>query len=332
MLADLLPVAASRDRALSAIAVAQLIGLPAGALLGGLLVSRFGWRFSFLLNVGMAFATIPAALGLLPKSQPIRREGNAPLNVVGLCLIAGISALLIWTVSLIGDGGLWRVEVGGYVLLTMVLFGAFVMGERRSVQPIIPVSLIRLPSFVRACALVALITCLNTGIIFTLSLYLQRVGAARSAMTWDVFVPMAIGSFLGTWLIPPLVARTSRSAIILTGLVIDAAVIICVALGVPGSFRFLPAIMAIVSICMLLIFVPAQTQAFAQIPVADRGVAASLIRISYNLPTGVGIAIVAASLGAGGERLALLSAAAFSVLGIFMFALTRTRTVSGALA
>jgi MFS family permease len=321
LIADLFTAATDRDRALSAISVAQLVGLPTGALFGGLIMEHFGWQAGFLLNGALAVLTVPLALTLLPGSRAAPMHGRS-LDVVGIVLVAATSVLLVWAISSIrehGAGGLVTLAAGA---LAIGLVAALVVVERSVRNPILPLSVLRLPSFIRACALIALVTCLNTGLIFTLSVHLQHTGARASATTWLLFVPMAIGSFVGSLLIPPLVVRTSRSFMILVGLSIDAMLLIAFAFVDPDSLRYVPIVMGIASVCMLFIFVPAQTQAFADVPDSLRGVSSSLIKMAYNLPTGIGIAIVAGALAAGGNRAALLAAGLFAVVGLVIFALT----------
>lgn len=327
LIADLFHEATDRDRALSAISVSQLVGLPTGALFGGLIMEHFGWQAGFLLNGALAVLTVPLAIALLPASRPTQMEKGS-LDIAGIVLVAATSVLLVWTISSIREHGPKGLVTLAAAALALGLVAALVVVERKVRRPILPLSVLRLPSFIRACALIALVTCLNTGLIFTLSVHLQHSGTRASSTTWLLFMPMAIGSFVGSLLIPPLVVRTSRAFMVLVGLLIDAVLVMSLAFLDPDSIRYVPIVMGVASVCMLFIFVPAQTQAFADIPDSLRGVSSSLIKMAYNLPTGIGIAIVAGALAAGGYRAALLSAGLFAVVGMVIFVMTaRTRSI-----
>jgi predicted MFS family arabinose efflux permease len=329
LVADLFSRYEDKDKALAAIATAQLVGLPCGAQVGGMLIASSGWRYAFLANAAVALLTIPVALSLLPRSRRAGRRLAAPPDAAGLVLVAGLSALLVWTVSRVSEEGL-RSGAIAWLAPCVALGYALARVESRARYPILPLTVLAKPSFLRAWGLVALITCFNAGLIFTASLYLQRSGGGADRATLTLFAPMAGASLLGTWLIPRLVERSSRSMVIRGGLAIDTLLLVAVALLAPGSFRLLPATMVLVSLCMLAIFVPAQTEALADADAESRGVVSSLLKMAYYLPTGMGIAAVGGALAAGGARLALFTVAAFGLAAICLYSIAGGLSVARA--
>lgn len=324
LVADLFTEPSSRDRALSAISVSQLVGLPTGSLFGGIIMEHFGWQAGFLLNGGIAVLTIPLALGLLPRARRAP-HASASLDVSGIVLVAATSALLVWTISSISERGFKNELTLGAAAADIALIVLLALVERKVRDPILPLSILRLPSFVRACSLIALVTCLNTSLIFVLSILLQHSGARPAAATWLLFVPMTVGSFVGSIIIPSFVRRYSRGLLMVLGLSIDVLLLVMLSFLASDSSRYIPLVMFVSSVCMLFIFVPAQTQAFGDLPESMRGVGSSLIKMAYNTPTGVGVAIVAGALASSGMRFALLCAALFGVAGLLVFAATRPK-------
>ena len=61
---------ADRPRAVGAYEAANFLGLPAGPLLGGWMLSRLWWGWVFLLNVPIVAVGLIAALVLIPESRP----------------------------------------------------------------------------------------------------------------------------------------------------------------------------------------------------------------------------------------------------------------------
>ncbi|TNC47064.1 MFS transporter [Mumia zhuanghuii] len=101
-----------------------------GPLLGGWLVEAVSWRAVFLLNLPFAVAIVWVCARHVPES----RDPDAPahLDVLGVVLTAG--GLAAMTYGLI-DSSAWFAVVGLVVLLL------FVVQERRSANPLVPLGL-----------------------------------------------------------------------------------------------------------------------------------------------------------------------------------------------
>ena len=67
---------ADRPRAVGIYEAANFLGLPAGPVLGGWMLSRLWWGWVFLLNVPIAAAGLTAVLVLVPESRAARRPGS----------------------------------------------------------------------------------------------------------------------------------------------------------------------------------------------------------------------------------------------------------------
>ena len=122
------------------------IGYLAGPLLGGQLVDQASWRWVFFLNLPLALITLALARTYVPGG----RGGDEPrrrLDLTGAllcaCGLAGISFGLIeqplrgWS-----DPGVSLPLVGG-----ILMFAAFLLYERRTPQPMLPLGLFRRRNF-----------------------------------------------------------------------------------------------------------------------------------------------------------------------------------------
>src|SRR5918999_564869 len=147
LLVDEFPEGRERDRALGVWSAAGSLGIPAGALLGGLLTAALGWRWGLLAAVPVALAAA-ALVRLLLKERPDRttpRRFDLPGAVTGT---AGL-ALLIFAVTqverLAGGpgghaGGPWGLAALPLVAVPLAAAGALLAGfvavERRSPAPL----------------------------------------------------------------------------------------------------------------------------------------------------------------------------------------------------
>lgn len=129
-----------RARAMSAWGAASAIGGATGVLAGGLLAGTFGWSSVFLVRVPVSIAAIVLARRVLDDGArgPTRR-----FDPRGAALVTGAVVALV-------HGALGAAEQGWRSSATIaslagaaVLLAAFVAVERRTADPLIPLTLFR---------------------------------------------------------------------------------------------------------------------------------------------------------------------------------------------
>lgn len=180
------------------------LALPAGPLLGGLLISAWGWRAIFLVNLPVVAVSLLATLALVPESR-----GNRAAELDRAGVLLGMLVLLSATFTVIQAG---RSGVTPAVLVGAAaaagLAAAFVYVERRrGGDAMLPLGLFQRPAFSAANGLAAVMNLGTLGALFILTLYLQGL-QGRSPLTAGLaliplFAPLAI--------IAPLAGRvTSR--------------------------------------------------------------------------------------------------------------------------
>jgi DHA2 family methylenomycin A resistance protein-like MFS transporter len=119
VITDLYADRAARARAVGIWAGAGALALPSGPILGGLLVSAFGWRAVFLINLPLIGAALPLAVRLVPAQSPRDHSARSRLvlnraflgsNVIaGLMNLVGLGTILVMTLYLqerLGHGAL----------------------------------------------------------------------------------------------------------------------------------------------------------------------------------------------------------------------------------
>jgi len=127
---------AERNRALGIWAGAGAAGLVVGVLLGGALTGLFGWRAVFLVNVPLAALALAAAFILIETDGPIDRSRT--FDLPGAATITASITLLVAALVQGPDWG-WVSPLTISLLFAGASLGAaFVVIERRSVDPLIP--------------------------------------------------------------------------------------------------------------------------------------------------------------------------------------------------
>ncbi|NIH86182.1 MFS transporter [Amycolatopsis granulosa] len=194
------------------------IAMVVGQLLGGVLVSAdlagSGWRPIFLVNVPIGLAGLVLARRLLPETRahdPLGVDGRGTA-LLGLTLLALLVPLM--------EGRALGWPVWCWVLLGAFPFAAaaFVRVERRlearGGTPLLPPSVVRMPSMRRGLTVAVPFFVGFGGFLFVYALTLQdglRLGPLASGLA---LTPMAVAFLVMSLLSSRLVARLGRYVIV----------------------------------------------------------------------------------------------------------------------
>lgn len=116
-----------------------------GVVAGGPIVEEIGWRWIFVVQAPFTLAALVAAALVLPTGERGTRE---PIDYAGcVALSGGVTALLVALNRGPVLGWSSPVVVVAFVL-TPALLAAFVVVERRTATPLIPLDYLRRPNFI----------------------------------------------------------------------------------------------------------------------------------------------------------------------------------------
>ncbi|MFD8687735.1 DHA2 family efflux MFS transporter permease subunit [Streptomyces sp. NPDC059651] len=145
----------------------------AGPVVGGLLVEHAHWGWVFFLNV--PFGAVALVLGVIVLGDVREEAPGGRLDLVGMLLVAGSLASLAWGLAVVADVGWTDVETVPYLVVGAALGGAFVVWERRSTHPLVPLRMFRSAPFTSGVVTMAVMGCVMVGAPFVLIFYLQNV-------------------------------------------------------------------------------------------------------------------------------------------------------------
>lgn len=185
-----------RPQAFAAWFVVASVALALGPVLGGLLVSLWGWPSVFLINPPIAAAAILGIRGLVPESRdpdpgPLRSGAAAVLTLGLLALVtAAIGA---------GEHSLSTLTtLSECAVLGLVSLLGFVASESRARTPMIDLSWYRDRRFAGASATIAVLALGSGSALFVLTQYLQLVRATSALLAGLGVMPLAVGAVLGS--------------------------------------------------------------------------------------------------------------------------------------
>jgi EmrB/QacA subfamily drug resistance transporter len=317
------PEGPARTRALGMYGATASVGFVAGQVLGGVLVQFTSWRAVFLVNVPVGVA----ALALAPRLLSESRRGGKPrrLDIAGALLISGAVAAVVFAVSQAGDNGLAAPTVVAAMAVAVAALMAFGLVERRHPDPLIPASLLRLPSLRKAASMNLLLGLWNGGEMIVLSLYLQQVLHESPLATGLVIAPQGVVGFAAGMFGARLARRVGiRRVLILTSAVAAFGFLMLTRLPAGG---YSPLLLAVMPVGFGTAGTAFGTMVTASTGVADhdQGLVGGVINTSRQVGAAVGAALLPAVAEAvshssgeapAGARAAMLTAAAAAALAL----------------
>jgi EmrB/QacA subfamily drug resistance transporter len=116
-----------------------------GPALGGIITDNFGWHWIFLVNVPIGAVVLVVIWRTLPTR--VASDVDRHIDYLGAAVLAGalVPMLIGFTNKQFGE---WAdPDVGGLILLGLILLPVFVFVESRAKEPIVPLGLFRIPDF-----------------------------------------------------------------------------------------------------------------------------------------------------------------------------------------
>jgi EmrB/QacA subfamily drug resistance transporter len=266
-------------------------GAAIGLVIGGALTEYASWRWTLLINVPIA---IVAAVFAVREIRESRVEGRPRYDLPGAATVtAGLLALVYGFTKAETDG--WSSGVTLTLLgLAVILLTSFVVLERRSAHPLLPLRVILdrnrggsfLASFLVGIALF--------GTFLFLTYYLQGTLHYSALKSGIAFLPFSAGIIIAATLASQLLPRIGPRALIATGLVLAAAGLAWFTqIGVDTAYvlHVLPAEL-VVSFGLGLAFVPFSSTALIGVAPDDAGVASALVNATQQVGGSLGTALL----------------------------------------
>ncbi|WP_154674200.1 MFS transporter [Nakamurella lactea] len=198
----LVPGPAARARTLGVWSGISALALPAGPLLGGLIVAGIGWRWIFAINLPVvAAALLGSWFGRHATSRPVRTAAPRP-DLAGAVTGGGCLALLVSGVIRIGHSG-WGSMAALLLIGSALLLLAFLAVERRVAQPLLPIAVFRVRPFTGAVLGSLSMNLVCNGVLFVTTLALQVVHGLDPLQAGLTMLPLLVPLVA----LPPLAGR-----------------------------------------------------------------------------------------------------------------------------
>jgi EmrB/QacA subfamily drug resistance transporter len=266
----------------------------AGVLIGGLLVEGPGWRWVMFVNPIAAMLVLGGIFRLIPADGPRRRLAN--FDMVGSLLATAGMLLLVFALVKAPDQGWGSASTIAEFAGAFALLAAFVVNERRTRNPILPLSIFEVRGLAAADAtqLVAFAGFLS--MFFFLTLYMQTVLGWSPLQAGAAYLPLTVAVGISAGISSQLMTRIGTRPLIVGGAILAAGGEYWLSrIPVDGSYLgdLLPG-MLVMSLGLGAVFVAVTTAANAGVPADKAGLAAALLNAAQQVGGALGLAVFSA--------------------------------------
>ncbi len=206
-----------KARALALYGATSGIAAVVGQIVGGLLVSAdiagMSWRPIFLVNVPIGLVVLIVAARIVPATRSAHPVG---IDLPGTVLFAGtLTAVLVPLTEGHSLGWPWWTwaMIAIAIMLGAVTFVVERRAEQRGESPLLPPSLLRLPSMSRGLVMVFAFSIGFGAFMFVFALTVQDGLHADALHGGLAILPMALLFFLGSLFAPRAISRFGRAAL-----------------------------------------------------------------------------------------------------------------------
>ena len=291
-----------RTRAISVYSAFGASGFSLGLVLSGLL-TEVSWRLTLLVPAPVALITLIAGIRFIPRT-PASREprGSRRFDIPGAVTVTGAMLLLVYTVVSAQQAGWGSVRTVGSFVVVAVLLSAFVVIERRSVDPLVPLGIFRSGRLTRANIGAMTLFGSYVSFQFLVTQYLQTLAHWSAIATALAFLPAGVMVAVLSTRMSAIIGRfgTARvSVLAFASLVAGYAVFLRVGVQPDYPSVILPAVI-LIGVAFGLGFSALSLAATDGVADAEQGLAASLFQTSFQVGGAIVLAVVTAVVDAGG--------------------------------
>jgi EmrB/QacA subfamily drug resistance transporter len=259
-----------------------------GLILGGVLTEYLSWRWCLYVNLLFAAIAVAGALAWIRGGRP---AAPPRFDWPGTVLACAGLFLIVYGFSNAETEGWTAARTIGSLVLGAVLLAGFVVAERRSSHPLLPLRVILDPARGGSYVAVGISGIAIFGTFLFLTFYLQLVKGESPLITGLLFLPM-IGCILISSNLSSIVGlpRLGPRVLIATGMLLGAggmAYLTQVSVTSSYASAVLPALL-ILGLGFGMIFAPAINTATAGVRREDSGVASALVNTMQQVGGSIG--------------------------------------------
>ncbi|MCT4791057.1 MULTISPECIES: MFS transporter [Exiguobacterium] len=270
-----------RQRAISYYGATAGIGSSVGLLVGGGLTSLISWRAGFLINVPFTLLLFFLTVRYVENSE--RRKER--IDYLGSLLsITGLIGIIYGLAE----------SKGVFVIGGMFILGLFILWERSTPYPILPLSLFK--NKIRSGAYVTRLLFMMAMLPFWFFLpqMMQNQYGFSALQSGLAFLPLTIVNFIIAMQLPRLISKFGNGKVLLIGEVILVTGLILLAFSNPanGYWRTILIPMLILGLGQGLILAPVTSAGVHEAPTELAGIASGVTNTMHQIGGPIGLSLI----------------------------------------
>lgn len=286
------------ERAVGIWGGSSALATASGPIIGGLLVQNVSWESIFLLNLPLGALALVVAWFSIRDTRDL--ESGKGLDPGGVLLLSCSLFTLAWGLIKSQTHGWGSTYTLGFLAAALVLMIAFVVYEQRIKVPLIPLGLFASPSFAVGVGLVILALFALYGVLFFMTLYLQRVHGYSPIQAGVRLLPLTAVFAFSSPLGGILTARFGPRPPLFIGMVLMGAAFLGLrGIGIHTSYNGQWPWFLAVGIALGLIIVASTQAIVGNAPVERAGVAGGIQQTGFQLGGVIGTSVLGAIIVAG---------------------------------
>jgi EmrB/QacA subfamily drug resistance transporter len=299
---------ARMGRLMAILGVPMLLGPIFGPILGGWLIENYSWHWIFLINVPIGAVAIVYAWRVLASDRP---EPSESFDWVGMALMSPGLALFLYGVSSIpGEGTFFapKVVIPGTIGLLMVV--GFVVWSFKPEHPLLDLRLFRNRNLTVSVITMFLFAAAFFGGLLLVPTYFQQVRGETALQAGWLMAVQGLGAMITMPIAGALMDRLPVGRIVPFGLIlIIGGMYALTQLTATTPYTFILPVLFIMGLGMGATMMPLMTSALKTLKSHDVARGSTLLNISQQIASSIGVAIMSVVLTTGLKNDPLLKAA-----------------------
>lgn len=261
-------------------------------LAGGIITQYLGWRWNFFVNVPIGILVVVGASYLVPAHNAEERTGK--LDVIGAGLITSSLIALVYVITNAGVWGWTSPRMLGLVGTALALLIGFVINEKYTPHPLLPLSFFRMGNIAVANLVMLFFAMTGFPALVMLTLYSQSLNHFSPLQSGLAMVPLGIVIGSSAILAPRLIkAFGFRKVLVIAPFSVVAGMALL--LHLPQHVNFLTQELPgslIWPLCIGPVIVSLVFAATSGIPPQESGLASGMINTFQQIGFALGLGIL----------------------------------------
>ena len=296
-------------RLMAILGVPMLLGPIFGPILGGWLIDNYSWHWIFLINLPIGLLALGYALWVLPKDSP---EPSESFDWVGMALMSPGLALFLYGVSSIpGEGTFWSAKVGVPATIGLLMVVAFVVYSFRPAHPLLDLRLFSNRNLTLSVITMFIFAMAFFGGLLLVPTYFQQVRGESPVDAGWLMAAQGLGAMVTMPIAGRLVDKVPVGRIVPFGLLlITGGMFALTQVDATTSYwGYILPVLFVMGLGMGATMMPLMTSALKTLTSHQVARGSTLLNISQQIASSIGVAVMSVVLTNGLKNDPLLTQA-----------------------